>query len=37
MASIMDARVEEAKLEEIPVVCELLEMFPKELPRLPLD
>ena len=37
LAYIVDKELREPKIEDIPVVCEFLNVFPEELPRLPLD
>ena len=35
LAHIVDARVEEVRLEDIPVVRDFFDVFPDDLPRLP--
>ncbi|XP_073224730.1 uncharacterized protein [Cicer arietinum] len=37
LAMVRDTQVTEEKLEKIPIACEFLDVFPEELPRLPLD
>lgn len=37
LAYVLDTRVEGTKIEKIPVVWEFLDVFPKELPGLPLE
>ena len=36
LAYVLDCKVTEKKLETVPVVCEYPDVFPKELPGLPL-
>ncbi|KAA3473031.1 DNA/RNA polymerases superfamily protein [Gossypium australe] len=35
LAYVIDTKVTEKKVESVPVVCEFLDVFPEELPRLP--
>ena len=37
MAHVVDTFVTEVKLENVPVVCEFSDVFPKDLPGLPPD
>ncbi|KAA3466497.1 Gag-Pol polyprotein [Gossypium australe] len=36
LAYVLDTKVSESKIESVPVVCEYPDVFPKELPMLPL-
>ncbi|KAA3487298.1 Gag-Pol polyprotein [Gossypium australe] len=36
LAYVLDIKVSDSKIESVPVVCEYLDVFPKELPGLPL-
>ena len=35
LAYVLNTKVSEIKIEPVPVVCEYLDVFPKELPGLP--
>ncbi|KAA3469732.1 ty3-gypsy retrotransposon protein [Gossypium australe] len=35
LAYVLDTKVSELKIESMPIVCEFLDVFPKELPRFP--
>ena len=37
LAYVIDKELRELKIEDIPVVCEFLDVFPEELPRIPPD
>ncbi|KAA3465924.1 DNA/RNA polymerases superfamily protein [Gossypium australe] len=36
LAYVLDTKVSESKIDSVPIVCEFLDVFPEELPRLPL-